>query len=101
MQRVPRTAGRGGRELNIILQFLFETGDKTPSHHQTFVVVNNAADFCYDTLSDSISSYMDSDYNEDNEYDDIITDIMNASGLKWAFMDMPIPESKAIYTYWI
>lgn len=87
--------------MNTILQFNFETGDASCAYYQVYVIVNSDDFIDYDTLEDSISSYMDSNYDEDNEYEDIVEDIMNASDLSWIFMGKIIPESRTIYSYWI
>ena len=87
--------------MNTILIFAFETGDTDCKYWQEFVIVNSNEVIDYDLLEDSISSYMESNYDEDNEYSDNVKEIMDASGLSWSFVGDIIPESKAIHTFWI
>ena len=88
--------------MNTILQFNFETGDTSCRYYQVYAVVNHPESFDFVELEDSISSYFESSASDDNlEYKEYVTDILQESGLTWEFVGETIPESKRIYSFWI
>ena len=86
--------------MNIILQFNFETGDKSCRCYQVYIIVKNLNNFDYSEFEDSISSYFESN-DDDLDYEDHVEAIMRESGLTWEFKGAIIPESKSIYSLWI
>ena len=88
--------------MNYILQFNFETGDKSCKYYQIYIVVNSPDHLDFEALEDSIVSYFESNASsEDLEYEDNVEDIMRESGLIWRFMHEGVPESKLIHSFWI
>lgn len=83
-----------------ILQFNFETGDTECQYYQVLAFVQGD-DVDYGMIEDSISSYTEFAETEDKEFQTIVEDVLDASGLIWSFMSDRIPESKAIHTFWI
>lgn len=82
-----------------LIIFCFETGDASVPYWQELVLVNhNQMD--YNTLEDSIASYMDSDASDDKEYEDMAIDVMNASGWQWKWFT-PGFQVHEVHTFWI
>lgn len=67
----------------ILCIFLFETGDASCHYwdNPTIVYCNSTGDL--NSIEDSFASYLDSKSREDKEYDEMVEDILNASGLRW------------------
>lgn len=86
---------------NIILLFAFETGDKDCPYYQILVSVSDVETIDYGSIEDSLSSYIDCKENEDNEFETVVEDVMDASGLAWSFVASKIPESEAVHTFWV
>jgi hypothetical protein len=89
-----------------MLQFMFETGETSPSHYHTYVFAKSESEIDYAALEDSITSFIESNYedgleNDDMEFDYIVKAIMDNSGHEWV-EDMPFPVTiDAMYTFWV
>lgn len=69
--------------LVMLVLFNFETGDSSaPFWTETAMVKGARRDVL--ELVDSIASYCNAVEYEDSSYIDIITDVLNASGMEWA-----------------
>lgn len=70
-------------DMIMLVLFNFETGDSSvPLWTETAMVKGTRSDVL--ELEDSIASYCDAVEYEDSSYTDIITDVLNASGMEWS-----------------
>ena len=82
-----------------LIVFCFETGDASVPYWQEIALVGHDK-MDYGTLEDSISSYMDSDACEDKEYEEMVEDVLNASGWPWSWFTAGASVQE-VHTYWI
>lgn len=85
--------------MKILLVFNFETGDLScPWWQEIAVVYGSNKDV--KTIEDSFCNYCDSASCEDKNYDEMVVDVLNASGLKWEKVNK-IPKCDCMKTLWI
>ena len=89
---------------DIIIVFNFETGDAScPFWTETAMIHGRPEDV--NELIDSITSCCDSVDYEDSSYQELLTDVLNASGLPWQPLSWDhvgrIPECDKIITLFI
>ncbi len=70
-------------EKPILCIFLFETGDATCRYWDVPKLVYCHSTGDLDSIEDSFDAYLDSDASEDKEYDEMVEEVLNASGLRW------------------
>lgn len=84
---------------NLLLIFDFLTGDSSVQYYDIATVIQFQNKSLFDVCSeieDSMTSYLNSDYDEDLMYEDIVADVLNASDYVWSFPRNGIP---AVDTY--
>ncbi len=89
---------------DIIIVFHFETGDASVPYWTEDVMIKGSA-VNVNELEDSIMSYCNNaDYN-DSEYVELLSDVLNASGLEWLPLSWnhygKIPECDDIVTLFV
>ena len=85
--------------MNTILEFAFVTEEC--KFWQEWVTVKSDKTVDYAAIKNSIAAYMKNEYCGAKGYADIVSEIMNKSGYEWDLIITTIPESQAIYTFWI
>lgn len=54
-----------------------------------------------ESISDSFSSYLDSNISGNKEYEEMVGEVLDASGCKWEKVVNSIPACDGMYTIWL
>ena len=87
--------------MKILIVLNFETGDSICRYWQELVVADcEFGDI--DTIEDAMSSYIDNpDFDDDAEYDEVVRNVMNASGFDWFYVSGKVPECDCMRTIYV
>lgn len=78
---------------------MFETGDSDyPVAINTVIIHGDFESNNMGELEDSFSSYLETTDTSDKDYEDIIQDVLDASGFAWEYANDPIPECKHLFS---
>ena len=83
----------------VLLILNFQTGEPSCPYWTIPVLVEENFDGA--TLEDAFSSFFESDYDEDLDFEDIVNDVLSSMGWKWHFVDTKIPSCDYMHTMWL
>lgn len=84
--------------MNSLINLMFETGDsKYPVALSTIIIYGDFGEKDMGELEDSFSSYLETTNTSDIDYEDIIQEVLDASGFEWEDANDPIPECKHLF----